>query len=225
MAIQMSYDELYNKLKSCSDVQITEVGEDANSKRIYLNNGGIVVWYHTGSCVPQGKNQDKIRAILESDSGPKNRKIFVVYGHDEAARNSLELVLRRWKFDPVIFDRKLTTGQTLIEKFESCASQVSYAIVLATPDDYGQAKDSNELKLRVRQNVLLELGYFWGKLGRERITILLKKAENFEGPSDINGLIYVPYSEVKNHGIDKEAEQELAKRLDDAGYKIEIGNL
>lgn len=225
MTIQMSYEEAFNKLTACTDVQITKTEDIANGKKITLRDGGVVVCYHTGSCVLQGKNPDKITAILQSDSGPKNRKIFVVYGHDEAARNSLELILRRWKFDPVIFDRKPTTGQTLIEKFESCASQVSYAIVLATPDDYGKAKDTDELKLRVRQNVLLELGYFWGKLGRERVTILLKKAENFEGPSDIDGLIYVPYSEVKNHGIDKEAEQELAKRLVGAGYKIEIENL
>jgi predicted nucleotide-binding protein len=42
---------------------------------------------------------------------------------------------------------------------------------------------------RGRQNVIFELGFFFGKLGRERVCVLL--AGGVEEPSDIAGLVYI----------------------------------
>ena len=80
-----------------------------------------------------------------------------------------------------------------LQKLEEYGSDVGYAIVLATPDDEGKAKSEAVYKSRVRQNVVLELGMFLSKLGREKVAILLKEAPDFERPSDIHGLIYIPF--------------------------------
>lgn len=122
-----------------------------------------------------------------------DRKVFIVYGHDEIARTQLEALLRRWDLEPIILDQQASSGQTIIAKLEEYGSDVGYAIVLATPDDEGKAKSELEYKSRVRQNVVLELGMFLSKLGRERVAILLKEAENFEKHSDVQGLIYIPF--------------------------------
>lgn len=79
----------------------------------------------------------------------------------------------------------------------------------------------DEKAFRARQNVVLEMGMLLAKLGRENVVILLKKQEKMERPSDITGLIYVPFTE----NIAKEAGVSLAKAMDVRGYKIDIAKL
>lgn len=47
---------------------------------------------------------------------------------------------------------------------------------------------------RGRQNVIFELGFFFGKLGRDRVAVLL--GPGVGEPSDINGLVYIPVDEA-----------------------------
>lgn len=59
--------------------------------------------------------------------------------------------------------------------------------MLLTPDDiWGE-------KRRARQNVILELGYFVGRLGRPRVCALHKP--DVEMPSDWAGVVYVALDE------------------------------
>jgi len=78
--------------------------------------------------------------------------------------------------------------RTVLEKFEEHAQLASFAVVLLTADDVGGAV-GQETKPRGRQNVIFELGFFFGKLGREHVCVLL--GEGVEQPSDIAGLVYV----------------------------------
>lgn len=157
---------------------------------------------------------------MSEDSIENNGEVFVVYGHDKTARVQLEALLRRWSLVPIFLDQKVSGGATIIEKLENYSSSVGYAIVLATPDDLGRAKEESNNKFRVRQNVVLELGMFLSKLGREKVAILLKQAKNFERPSDIDGLIYISFKKEVD-----EVKVDLAKELKKRGYKIDIENL
>ena len=81
-------------------------------------------------------------------------------------------------------------------------------------DDVGYSKGKEEeLVPRCRQNVLLELGYFIGKLGRDRVCAL--KDESIEIPSDILGVIYTP---IDGAGFWK---YQLADELRHAGSDID----
>ena len=72
----------------------------------------------------------------------------------------------------VILHEQPTLGRTIIEKFEDY-SDVSYAVVLLTPDDLGRrVNDLDNLLPRARQNVIFELGFMIGKLGRNRVCAL-----------------------------------------------------
>lgn len=155
------------------------------------------------------------------DKSNKEKKVFVVYGHDHNARTQLEAMLRRWDLEPLILDQLVSAGQTIIEKLEENVSQVNFAIILATPDDIGYAKENDDKKkFRVRQNVVLELGMFLAKIGRNRVAILLSQAEDMEKPSDIDGLLYIPF---KNNV--EEAKLSLAKEMQNNGYQIDIQKL
>lgn len=187
-----------------------------------LSNGCILSIFNTGKLSYQGKNTEPIKALIEgTSSAPKNRKVFVVYGHDEVARTQLEAMLRRWDLEPLILDQLESSGNTIIEKLEEYMPQADFGIVLATPDDVGFPKNKEDARrFRVRQNVVLEMGMLLSQLGRSKVAILLKNIENMEKPSDINGLIYIPFtSDVKETTVD------LAKEMNRNGYYIDISKL
>ena len=184
------------KIKAQGQITINTTKEIAHGKSSTLSNGGIINCYNSGKHVVQGKNIDETKAILGEATKMGNRKIFVVYGHDDIARTQLEALLRRWDLEPIILDQQASRGQTIIEKLEEYSQEVGYAIVLAAPDDDGKSKSEDTYKSRVRQNVVLELGMFLAKLGREKVAILLKEDKEFEKPSDIQGLIYIPFRQA-----------------------------
>lgn len=212
----MTYEQICERILSCDDFSMVEVKDIPHGKSIKLSNGGIINCYNTGKHTIQGKGQEQIRAILEGVVAVVNKKVFVVYGHDEIARTQLEAMLRRWDLDPIILDQQASAGQTIIEKLEEYGSDVGYAIVLATPDDDGKSKNEANYKSRVRQNVVLELGMFLSKLGREKVAILLKEESDFERPSDIQGLIYIPFQ----NRVDEVAIS-LIRELSRQGYSID----
>lgn len=118
---------------------------------------------------------------------PSNR-VFVVHGHDEAALQSLARFLEKLGLEAIVLKEQPDQGRTIIEKFEDSADDVGFAVVLLTPDDLGGSVKAASGETRARQNVVFELGYFAGKLGRGRVCLLRKG--NVEIPSDLYGVIY-----------------------------------
>ena len=112
----MTFEEISAKIEACGSVSITEIKEIQYGKCICLSNGGKINCYNSGKYSVQGKSQDQVKAILEGSAETNNRKIFVVYGHDEIARTQLEALLRRWDLEPIILDQQASGGQTIIEK-------------------------------------------------------------------------------------------------------------
>src|SRR5439155_364495 len=107
----------------------------------------------------------------------------------EAERHELVRVLERaTSRNVVVLHEQPNAGRTLIEKFEAHARAAAYAVVLLTGDDEA-GSISGERRPRGRQNVIFELGFFFGKLGRERVTVLVQPG--VERPSDVEGLVYI----------------------------------
>jgi predicted nucleotide-binding protein len=155
--------------------------------------------------------------------GILSNKVFVVHGHDEAAKTSLEIFLKEIGLDPVVLHRKADEGRTIIEKLEK-HSDVGYAFVLLTPDEcaylVAEAKipeDEKNTENRARQNVIFEFGYFVGKLGRQRVCCLYTGGVSL--PSDISGMIYKEYSNSV-----EEVAFGIMKELKAAGYEIQMKN-
>jgi len=146
---------------------------------------------------------------------PDKNSIFIVHGHDEAAKQGVARFLEQLGVAPVILHEQINRGMTLIEKFEKFAERAGFAVILITPDDYGYPVTHEQSKqLRPRQNVLLELGYFFAKLGREK-TFVLKKGK-VEMPSDIFGIVYEPLDEGEGWKI------RLARELKAAGFNVDF---
>jgi len=149
--------------------------------------------------------------LLPERSGPAARKVFIVHGHDEGARESVARFLEQLDFDPIILHEQANQGRTIIEKIEA-HGDVGFAVVLLTPDDLGSVQGGPS-QPRARQNVLLELGYFIGRLGRARVCAL--KRGDVEVPSDFGGVVYEPFD---GGGGWKQA---LGRELQAAGFDID----
>ncbi|MBA4500880.1 TIR domain-containing protein [Marinobacterium marinum] len=141
----------------------------------------------------------------------RSRKVFIVHGHDEGAREMVARFLEKIDFEPVILHEQANQGRTVIEKVEK-HGDVGFAVVLLTPDDEGSVKGGN-LQTRPRQNVLLELGYFIGRLSRDRVCTL--KRGELEIPSDFAGVVWEDMDAAGGW------KQSLARELNAAGYSID----
>ncbi|MDI7740563.1 nucleotide-binding protein [Lysinibacillus fusiformis] len=165
-------------------------------------------------------SQDQVRKGNDSNNYQQDKqKVFIVHGRDKNALLETEGILNRAGLEPIVLSRMVNNGLTLIEKFEKY-SDVKYAIVLLTPDDIGALNENKPLnsldfKYRARQNVLFELGFFYGKLGRSNVCCILKS--NVEKPSDIDGIAYLPY----NQSVE-EVEYPLLKELKQAELVVQM---
>lgn len=142
---------------------------------------------------------------------PLSRKVFIVHGHDDGSREMVARFLERIGLEAIILHEQASQGRTVIEKVVAHGN-VGFAVVLLTPDDEGCAK-GGEPEPRARQNVLLELGYFIGRLGRDKVCAL--KRGTLEIPSDFAGVVW---ETMDSSGGWKQA---LARELVAAGHSID----
>lgn len=112
-------------------------------------------------------------------------------------------------------------------KFETLATEAKFAIILISADDLGASRRQYEaaesggkqtLRYRARQNVILELGFFYGKLGWEKVFVIEKPAErtwpNFERPSDLEGVDFFDTSG------ETDWRYELTKKLREVAFPV-----
>jgi len=146
------------------------------------------------------------------------RRVFVVHGRNLAAVDRVVRLLNDLSLDAVVLREQPNEGRTVIEKFEA-HSDVAYAIVVLTGDDIGGLAGSKpeELRLRARQNVILELGFFIGRLGRKKVAAL--EEPGVERPSDIEGVLYVPFDAGDTWRL------LLAKEIKAAGLSVDLNLL
>lgn len=146
---------------------------------------------------------------------PVTNRVFLVHGHNEAILHEIARFLEALDLEIVALREQPNQGRTIIEKFLEY-SDVSFAVVLLTADDKGGAIDAEDeqQQYRARQNVIFELGFFIGKLGRRRVCALYQ--EGVEIPSDYHGVLFVP--------IDTSGGWRLAvaKELKAAGLQIDM---
>ena len=154
------------------------------------------------------------RSSVPATERPHSNRVFVVHGHDDAARETVARFLERLDVEAIVLHEQPNEGRTVIEKLEHCAN-VDFAVVLLTPDDLGAANtDSANLQSRARQNVVLELGYFVGRLGRKKVCAMHKGA--LELPSDYLGVVYISFDSGGGWRL------HLAKELKSCGFNIDM---
>lgn len=161
------------------------------------------------------KRNDKKNETIKKDL---NRKIFIVHGHNDGMKEAAARFVEKLGFKGVILHEQPSEGKTIIEKFTK-NSEVGFALVLLSGDDYGHKKNSSEgtARLRARQNVIFEMGYFIGKLGRNKVAAIHEVSNDFEFPSDYSGVLYIPF--------DENWKVKLSQELKAAGYAVDLNKI
>lgn len=166
-----------------------------------------------------------------------SKKVFIAHGRNYRPVKDLKVILTNFGLRPVVLAEQPSGSRTIIEKLEKYSRNVSYAFIILTPEDglfnlttllkivdesEGQRlsrKKKDDLFLELfgrittkvaRQNVILEFGYFIGKLGRDNVCCLYQG--DVQLPSDMHGIVYVPFK----NSI-KEARKDILKELKAVG--------
>jgi len=198
--------EVSRLLDECSDGRIAAVAQALCERDAALETATAV-----------GAGSPSIRPIAASVVRP-NDPIFIVHGRDHAVLHHAVRVLERGTGrEVIVLHEQTNAGRTILEKFEDYAAVAAYAVVLLTGDDEGRALGENEYRRRGRQNVVFELGFFLGKLGRGGVAVLV--GADVERPSDIDGLVYIA---IDSAGAWKQA---LAKELEAVGISINYSRI
>jgi CheY-like chemotaxis protein len=160
--------------------------------------------------VKRDTHPQKFASYLRRRAMRERPKVFIVHGHDHHALRALKHYLQydlRFEEPVVLWERK-SRGATVIEKLELYAEEAELVFVLMTPDDYVPASGRS----RPRQNVLLEYGYFLGRLGRSSGKVILLYKQGVEMPSDLSGIVAINIT----NGI-LSADEEIRREI--SGYR------
>lgn len=149
----------------------------------------------------------------------KKNKVFVVHGHNEEILFKTKDFLEKLQLEPIILRELPDEGRTIIEKFMEYSAQAGFAVVLLTPDDKGGSRSDSykNQRFRARQNVILELGFFLGSLGRKLVCVLYQK--DVEIPSDYKGVLFVEVDDTDGWQI------KLAREIKKAGLEVDLNLL
>ena len=137
-------------------------------------------------------SDDLAAHVAELIGANEPSKILLIHGHSKDYDELKTWLGGEALAKPVVMAQEFTAGQTLPEKFEQLADETDAAIALATPDDLASTVVELEVKReRARQNVWVEVGWFWGRLGRHRVMLLARG--KIEIPSDLDGIVLQKY--------------------------------
>lgn len=153
---------------------------------------------------PDGNGKPEISRLFLAYS-LKPQKVFLVHGRDLEMETEVKAYLELLRFKVIVLRYQPNKGKTIIEKLESY-TDVDFGVVLYSPCDEGRLAGDERMMKRARQNVVFEHGYLIGKLGRDKVTMIMKD-ETIERPSDIQGLSYILMSENWKEQLWKELHQ------------------
>ena len=166
--------------------------------------------------------EQQTQVAVSSEPQVLSQDIFIVHGHNEEMKQVVARTISQLGLNPIILHEQSNGGKTIIEKFERNAEHINFAIILLSADDLAASvielegvKDDDlrqHLEKRARQNVVFEMGYFSGKLGRSNVFLLLQ--EGVAKPGDLEGIVYTAYDVARAWRF------ELVKELKNAGYKV-----
>lgn len=218
VVLRYAFGEGNRYLKRLGDLELSNPLTDVERARLLSIIASAGDEYRLAVEVKSGADNVSADSLAQAAQRPADKRVFVVHGHDSGMREGVARFLEKVGLQAIILHERASRGRTIIEKFED-ASAVRFAVVLLTADDLGKLANSADLHPRARQNVVFELGYFLGRLGRNNVVALYPADAHLELPSDFGGVVYVPFD---GRGAWQIA---LAREISAAGLPVEVERL
>lgn len=118
------------------------------------------------------------------------RRVFLTHGRAKDWYEVQAHIEKDLKLETLELSQEPSMGQTIIEKLEANSENCDSAVIVMSGDDKDDAGQA-----RARENVIHEIGYFQAAYGRHRIILLHEEAVSV--PSNLSGIVYVPYPKDK----------------------------
>jgi hypothetical protein len=124
-------------------------------------------------------------AMSRASRPPTTKNVFIIHGKDELNARRLADYLREDEdVNPIVMMARPGMSRALTDKFEDEASKCFFAFALFTADDLVQSE--SEQYQQARPNVIYETGWFIGRLGKTRVTLLLQSGAEMH--TDLQGV-------------------------------------
>lgn len=117
-------------------------------------------------------------------------KIFIGHGRSQHYRDLKDSLQDHHKYEVETFETSPRGGFTIPEVIEGMAQRSTLALLVMTAEDE-QADGS----IRARENVVHEIGYFQGRLGRKRAIVIMENGVNEF--SNMHGIVHLPYKNIR----------------------------
>lgn len=215
---QLTPSAIHNAVVKITDATTRYLKKDRLTSPIPQAKASILAESLAREARGQGKD--------DKASGRPPDSVFVVHGHDDATLRFVCTFLDDLGIKPVVLSQTLGPAQSLLQKFFQSSRDAHFAIVILTADDFGASRIQYEadgvadkaLQFRSRQNVILELGFFYGHLGWENVFVVYREPPkvfpNFERPSDLDGAVFDAIDEAGQW------RETLKGKLTEAGFKL-----
>lgn len=113
------------------------------------------------------------------------RRVFISHGRSEAWRAVQAFLEKDMSLQTLELAQEASKGRTVLQKLNEEADRCGFAAIVMTGDDtVGE-------ETRARENVMHEIGFFQGKYGLHNVALLHEEHVNI--PSNIQGLVYIPF--------------------------------
>ncbi len=149
---------------------------------------------------------------LPAGSAGKEGLVCVTYGRHLVMNKQVVSVIKDLGIKPLVMQDKKYLEKPLSE-FVAANPDIQFVVAILSADDWVYPKEGKpkEAVLRADQLVVFHLGYWIGKLGRERVFALYYDQRSFQPPTKFMDLIYTP--------LDKGGlwQKELIRRLKQFG--------
>jgi len=151
----------------------------------------------TEKFLPSTEKNTSPSQLLPSASGNLGRRIIVVSGADDEMKQALTGALTKLSLIPLVMSEEPSQGKKIVENFSRDYADVAFAVVLLSPDDFAYAKNeaATKRKLRPQQDVVFELGFLLGKLGKGNVLVFFRECANFEIPTDFEGIKFTAFDD------------------------------
>jgi Predicted nucleotide-binding protein containing TIR-like domain len=113
-------------------------------------------------------------------------RIFISHGRSPDWQQAQRYIENDIGIDTLELAEQPSQGRFVLQKLDEESEKCNYAVVVMTGDD--RVGDD---EVRVRENVMHEIGFFQGRFGIKRVCLLYEKDVNV--PANISGLVYASF--------------------------------
>lgn len=119
---------------------------------------------------------------------PTQQKVFIGHGRSKLWARLQVFLKDELHVDTVSYESESRVGESIVPILEKILNQSTYAVLVLTAED-----QTEEGTKRARQNVIHEAGLFQGRLGFDKVILLVQRG--IEGFTNVDGLQHIPFSD------------------------------